>query len=324
MPANEGLEAELDDAERATAEARTLVADARALVTSLERDAADAQQSAHRAGDGTRALADAQPGRRPADRHAQRAQGGGRQRSSPISPICRRRSKSSAARSSTELAEAERLRQTAADALAAADTAHREAQKALRTIQATHAAERESRARNEARLEAARQKRSEEARKIARDHRVRAAGLPRAGRAGARRRAAGAGRGRPQAAAAQGRPRAARQRQSHGRRGPDQDHRAVRRHGYGAARRRAGDQQAARRHRPAQPRGAGRACARPSSTVNAHFAAAVQHAVRRRRGAAGNDGERGGPARGRPRDRRQAAGQEAGNASRCCRAASRR
>ncbi|MFM9850283.1 MAG: chromosome segregation SMC family protein [Hyphomicrobiaceae bacterium] len=166
MPANEGLESELADAERATAEARTLAADARALVTSLERDRQ--MRSNRRA-----ALATER------ERWQTRSQGADQQ----IATLNERKTEAETELASladlpakvevqrgkilSELTDAERLRQTAADALAAADTAHREAQKALRTIQATHAAERESRARNEARLEAARQKRSEEARKIA-------------------------------------------------------------------------------------------------------------------------------------------------------------
>ena len=66
----------------------------------------------------------------------------------------------------TELNKAEAVRQTAADALAAADTSHREAAQALRTAQGAVADEREGRARTEARLEGARVRRSEEARKI--------------------------------------------------------------------------------------------------------------------------------------------------------------
>jgi chromosome segregation protein len=65
-----------------------------------------------------------------------------------------------------ELAESDRARQTAADALAAADTKHRECAQALRLAQAAVATEREARARIEAHLEAARTKRAEEARRI--------------------------------------------------------------------------------------------------------------------------------------------------------------
>src|SRR5690606_9367742 len=57
-------------------------------------------------------------------------------------------------------------RQVAADHLAAAETAYRKAQAALRTTQAAVSEEREAKARMEARLEAARVRRSEEARKI--------------------------------------------------------------------------------------------------------------------------------------------------------------
>jgi chromosome segregation protein len=66
----------------------------------------------------------------------------------------------------SEVGKAEADRQAAADALAAADTAHREAAQALRAAQGAVADEREGRARTEARLEAARGRRSEEARKI--------------------------------------------------------------------------------------------------------------------------------------------------------------
>jgi chromosome segregation protein len=66
----------------------------------------------------------------------------------------------------TELSKAEIEREAAADALAEADTAHRESAQALRVMQAAVADERESRARAEARLEAARTRRSEEGRKI--------------------------------------------------------------------------------------------------------------------------------------------------------------
>jgi chromosome segregation protein len=65
-----------------------------------------------------------------------------------------------------ELADADRARQSAADALAAADTWHRECAQALRLAQAAVAAEREARARIEAHLEAARAKRAEEVRRI--------------------------------------------------------------------------------------------------------------------------------------------------------------
>ena len=65
-----------------------------------------------------------------------------------------------------ELAKAEGERKTAADAQAAAETAHREAAQVLRAAQAAVADEREARARIEARLEAARVRRSEEARRI--------------------------------------------------------------------------------------------------------------------------------------------------------------
>ena len=57
-------------------------------------------------------------------------------------------------------------RSEAADRLSEAETAHRECQRALRAAQATVTSEREARARIEARLEGARQKRSDEARKI--------------------------------------------------------------------------------------------------------------------------------------------------------------
>ena len=66
----------------------------------------------------------------------------------------------------TALNKAEADREAAADALAEADTAHREAAQALRLAQGAVADEREGRARAEARLEGARLRRSEEARKI--------------------------------------------------------------------------------------------------------------------------------------------------------------
>jgi len=66
----------------------------------------------------------------------------------------------------SELAAAERARQTAADELAAAENAHRQAALDLRAAQAAVADEREARARIEARLENARNRRAEEARRI--------------------------------------------------------------------------------------------------------------------------------------------------------------
>ena len=66
----------------------------------------------------------------------------------------------------TELAAAERERRAAADALAAADSQHRQATQELRHAQTAVADQREGRARSEARLEAARQRRGEEGRKI--------------------------------------------------------------------------------------------------------------------------------------------------------------
>jgi chromosome segregation protein len=66
----------------------------------------------------------------------------------------------------TELANADQVRQAAADALAAADTEHRTCTHALRLAQAAVAAERETRAGIEAHLEAARAKRADETRRI--------------------------------------------------------------------------------------------------------------------------------------------------------------
>jgi len=66
----------------------------------------------------------------------------------------------------SELSEAEQQRRTAADALAAADNTHRLATQELRAAQAAVADEREARARIEARLENARDRRAEEARRI--------------------------------------------------------------------------------------------------------------------------------------------------------------
>ncbi|MFM9942308.1 MAG: chromosome segregation protein SMC [Hyphomicrobiaceae bacterium] len=65
-----------------------------------------------------------------------------------------------------QLADAERARSEAADRLAAADSAQRKAQQAYRLAQAAVGTEREAKARLEARLDAARTRRSEEARKI--------------------------------------------------------------------------------------------------------------------------------------------------------------
>ncbi len=65
-----------------------------------------------------------------------------------------------------ELARAERERCDAADRLAATDTAHRNAAQALKAAQGEVATAREARARVEARLEGARQRRQEEARRI--------------------------------------------------------------------------------------------------------------------------------------------------------------
>ncbi|ODA67252.1 Chromosome partition protein Smc [Methyloligella halotolerans] len=64
------------------------------------------------------------------------------------------------------IAEAEKERSAAADALAEADTARREHDKALREVQERLSAARESKARSEARLEAARGKRSDIAHQI--------------------------------------------------------------------------------------------------------------------------------------------------------------
>ena len=64
------------------------------------------------------------------------------------------------------IAAAERERGKAADKLALAETALKEQEKALREVQERLAAARETRARNEARLEAARERRSEVARTI--------------------------------------------------------------------------------------------------------------------------------------------------------------
>ncbi|HEX7199822.1 MAG TPA: hypothetical protein VF213_10120, partial [Dongiaceae bacterium] len=65
-----------------------------------------------------------------------------------------------------EVARAEQERRNAADQLAAADTAHRQAAQELRAAQAGVADEREARARIEARLEGARERRAEEGQRI--------------------------------------------------------------------------------------------------------------------------------------------------------------
>ena len=64
------------------------------------------------------------------------------------------------------VADADRDRKVAADQLAAADTAHREAAAALRRAHALVSTEREARARIEAHLEGARTRRSDEVRRI--------------------------------------------------------------------------------------------------------------------------------------------------------------
>ncbi len=65
----------------------------------------------------------------------------------------------------TALAEAEKKRRAAADTLAATETTFREVQQQLRAAQGAVSTEREAKARNEARLEAARQRRLEHTRK---------------------------------------------------------------------------------------------------------------------------------------------------------------
>ncbi len=165
MPANEGLEAELAEAEHTTATHRTTAADARAEVSTLERERQIRTQR-------LTALAVER------ERWQTRSAGADQQ----IASLKTRKSDAEAelgtladlpalietqrGKIMDQLAQAEQARSQAADALAAADNTHREAQKTLRAAQDAHAAEREARARNEARLEGARQKRSEEARKI--------------------------------------------------------------------------------------------------------------------------------------------------------------
>ena len=165
LPSTEGLEQELALAEQETAARRIEAGDVRALVVSLERER---QIRSERLA----ALAAEQ------ERWQTRSAGADQQ----IATLEARKSEAETELATladlpalvetqrgkimSELSAAETARREAADVLAAADTAHREAQKALRAAQTALAAEREALARNEARLEGARQKRSEEARKI--------------------------------------------------------------------------------------------------------------------------------------------------------------
>ena len=165
LPATEGLERELAAAEHETAAQRVNAGDVRAQVVSLERDRQmRTERLATLGGEQERwrtrsAGADQQIASlntRKADAETELAT----LANLPALVEMQR------GKIMSELSAAESARQQAADVLAAADTTHREAQKALRAAQTGLAAEREALARNEARLEGARQKRGDEARKI--------------------------------------------------------------------------------------------------------------------------------------------------------------
>ncbi len=165
LPATEGLEQELAEAEQETAAQRVLAGDARALVASLERE---------------RQIRTERLAALSAERERWQTRGAGADQQ--IATLNARKTEAESELATladlpalvetqrgkimSELSAAEQARREAADVLAASDTAHREAQKALRAAQTGLAAEREGLARNEARLEAARQKRTEEGRKI--------------------------------------------------------------------------------------------------------------------------------------------------------------
>ncbi len=104
------------------------------------------------------------------------------------------------------LAEADKARQLAADQVAAADAAQRKAKEEFRAAQDVVATEREERARTEARLEAARQRRQEELAQDPRSARLRAGRLPGTCRSRDRFRPAGFRRSRSLPAAPQRRP----------------------------------------------------------------------------------------------------------------------
>ena len=213
----------------------------------------------------------------------------------------------------TGIADADRARATAADQLAAADTALREAQSGMRAAQAQVSTEREGRARIEAHLESARNRRTVEGQRIrdtlncepdgclALAQFPDGAALPALDEIERQLSRLEADRDRLGGVNLQA----------------DEEltqlDEQFARHGEGTRRRRGGDREVARRHRPAQSRRQ-EAHRRRLQRGQYSLPAVVCDAVRRRRGAAGNDREPGGSARRRPGDHRQAAGQEAGHA----------
>ena len=161
----ESLEADLATAHKSATELRTRVSEAKTELISLEREhRARAERQAAIATECERWTT------RSAGAHQQIATL--EQRVAEASPEIERLAglpamvEQQRQKLMTELGKAEADRQAAADALAAAETAHREAAQALRTAQGAVSDEREGRARAEARLEAARTRRSDEARKI--------------------------------------------------------------------------------------------------------------------------------------------------------------
>ena len=165
MGENESLEEELATAEQATRDLRVKLADARAAVGALERarqiraERYKAVKAEHERWSTRGAGADQQVATLK-ERHGEAEAELAKLADLPAIVAERRGA------ILDQLGNAERERQASADKLAAADTAQRAAQAALRQAQASVTDEREGRARTEARLEAARIKRTEEARRI--------------------------------------------------------------------------------------------------------------------------------------------------------------
>ncbi len=210
------------------------------------------------------------------------------------------------------LSEAERGRQIAADALAEADTALKAGVQALRAAQGAVAEAREGRARTEARLEGARTRRQDVSRQIRE-----ALGIAPEGCLALAEIQPGAYLP-PLADVERKLPslKADRERLGGVNLGADEELQALSIQAAGPRHRegRRGERhrQAARRHRPAQSRGA-QAAAGSLRGRQRPLRQAVHDAVRRRRGAPRNDRGRGSAGR-RPGDHRQAARQEAGDA----------
>ena len=252
--------------------------------------------------------------RRPADRDLEGAPRRGARRDRQARRRCPRMIERAAPEADERAGRRPSGAPVAADALAAADTAHRQAAQALRAAQAPSP--------TSARRAPAPRRGSEGAR--ARAPRRRAASA--SSSACAPGRLPGAGRDRAAAptcrrwSEATASSRASRPIASGSAASTCRPTRtctglspAVRRPGHGEGRRRGRHRQAARRHRPDQRRGPQAACRTRSTRSTRHFAEPVHDAVRRRRGAPRDDRGRG-PAGGRPGDRRQAARQEAGDA----------